>query len=322
MDPELVSKHYKGRQQLLTLQHEHEKRDHYVCCVVLGLKLLASLGPNLKSVMDLQHDFDVKSLKLKLEYSAKSSFQEAKIDTLKDENTKLKAKLLTLEKAAASASSRPSSILKSLTTSRGSSDILISNGQTRKGLFTPTKPLASVSAADDPFSLSARARNIFGTSSRRPLLDDASLISSTPFKRLPEAGFSDNSNTDTHSPTSETLLRRSRSGSSTADEQNDSTDEEPFASAESAISNTSTASVDRKKRRRKLQLRNASRVNLPVQSKTTGNLGLDDEEINTLNYYQDDNFQVNNATDASLILPPPSSDISTGQKRKKTFSIE
>lgn len=286
--------------------------------------MLAALGPKPKSVLDLQHDFEVQSKKLQLEYSAKSSFQEAKIDTLKDENTILKAKLLTLQKSSTTAPTRSGSILQSLSTNKArSTDGAISNGLNRKGLFTPTKPVSSLPSADDPFSLSARVRNIFGTSSRRPLLDDASLISSTPFKRLSEAGFSDNSNTDAHSPTSETLLRRSRSGSLTATEQSDSTDGEPFASADSTIPAASPATIDTKKRRKKLQLGNASRVNLPLDSKTTGNLGLDDEEINTLNYYQDNNFQVDGAEDVSLIFHQPGKDVLLGTKpKKKKFSIE
>lgn len=317
MDHSLLSKHYRGRESLKAAEAKCERHRWLFWFAALALK---THGSSADRVTDTTHprplsekiDYELEINKLKIEHSSKTTFQEAKLDALKEENTKLKAKLLALEKAAASAATprRDSALLRLNKKPEKESPFI---GKARNLIFTPREPSLGRTA-------SQTVNNILGRTSPRGLFPDTTFISSTPFrqfttstpyKQLPAGGFLDASTTD-QSPSLELLKRKLSLG--TASTHEPTSDEENFASANSSLADLSTGSIPPRKRIRKLKLRNAARVMME-----SAGVVLDEEGVNTADYYQDANFDKDKTASvpADIMKPPPQR-----AKRKKVFSID
>ncbi|KAI5958927.1 hypothetical protein KGF57_002361 [Candida theae] len=170
VDLRLINKHYALREQIRQLLQEDEERKNFIKLSILRLSALKRGGegtrakkstrgsPSKPAVNSATKDYEIELNKLKQEYSTKSKLHDAKLQSLRQENERLKAQVRKLNSDGSS-----SSISKLQPKKR--------NLPSHRSIFSPEK-FSSIS------SKSSTSRHLF------PTIFDDELI--TPIKKIPE----------------------------------------------------------------------------------------------------------------------------------------
>lgn len=112
----LISRHYELREKILDLIREDQERKNVIKLSILRLailkqgeiartKKLAKGSPTKVAVKSLAKDYEIELNKLKQEYSTKLKLHDAKLQSLKQENERLKAQVKRLNYDSSSSSS-------------------------------------------------------------------------------------------------------------------------------------------------------------------------------------------------------------------------
>lgn len=296
------------------------------------------------------HEYELVISKLKQLYSTQERIQESKIEALKEEVDKLKLEL----KWKASTSKYELSKFNPGTKiglSQFKSSYLNSNPLPSEYLSPPSK---SIFSPKDPIDSILSPLKI--TKSKNPLLtkkhvkgdifNNATNELSNILNRSHESPYSPRKspsrlsfvkNFDKSNDSVQTTPTKSKKAAtdyksppfihSTANnlEVSDDDDDDAFASAHMSISSdTSENGTKKKKRRLQILTSQASKIqiaNILPKDKSEG-LHLEDEDVNSLNYYHDDNFKDDSFTGS--VKRPAEEAVTNPVKKKKTnvFKIE
>lgn len=322
---------------------------------------VSELDVRIKSLNDLNHDHQLQLARLRHLSSTKEKLHEAKIEALLQENTRLKQALslnlkvpsttsfqpriaLNITRPAAFGSSQLRNyslpVLKSLTTGEGTdASILSPISRKRDGLqllkgdlfsITNTQDVNVDDIADVKLKVSLTAASGRTVPSRTSSQQNprslegpnAGTPHATPTKRGGETSTSMLTDLDEPDANSTTLVTATSNNSGLLSE------DDTFASANSTLNgNTSLGSVLFKKKKKKMILSRTDAAKLPLADgklKPQGKgLNIEDEDVNTLNYYDDENFKedksglpvISRKRPLSLEVPEP-------KRRKNVFTID
>lgn len=165
----LISRHYELREKILDLIREDQERKNVIKLSILRLailkqgeiartKKLAKGSPTKVAVKSLAKDYEIELNKLKQEYSTKLKLHDAKLQSLKQENERLKAQVKRLNYDSSSSSS--------------------SIFQTRKRVLPSHRSIFSPEKFGSTTNKTSIIRHTF------PTIFDDELI--TPIKKIPE----------------------------------------------------------------------------------------------------------------------------------------
>ncbi|KAG5420403.1 hypothetical protein I9W82_002284 [Candida metapsilosis] len=194
VDSRLISKHYELREKIQNLVHEDQERKNLIKSSVLRLCILkqgdgartkkSTKGSPTKHVASsTTKDYEIELNKLKQEYSTKSKLHDAKLQSLKQENERLKAQVRKLNSDSSSSSAGNLQPRKRMLSHRS--------------IFSPEK-----------LSLPSNKSNIIRHSF--PTIFDDELM--TPIKKTPETKLASDlmKSASAASPTKETRSQDSR----------------------------------------------------------------------------------------------------------------
>lgn len=303
MSTVLIDEHYRLRQTLRDIENEDADRRRLIqLCVFKMLTLKSTIEPESKTntatktapavaakaaaaLPEKLHDYELRISVLKQQLSTKEKVHEAQVDELKERVAYLQTQLDEKEPARAG---RPKILSPPL--SAGNSRSLLA----QSGFGKPTiahsifSPLArpnllkgkgnSFSSSKSPFGLNFASQASLKLSQSESTKTNAYFSSpntSTSFEQTPSRNPAKLTKLDDHENPAANLTLANMT----------SEGDETFQTA-----NGSITLVSGKKKKKKIQLLSseASKVILDLQGK---GLHVEDEDLNSLNYYEDENFK-------------------------------
>lgn len=389
VDQESVHRHYRTRNELKQIEHENNARKNLIKLTILQVianhhfKSIQPAGrgrrtkkqaakqvkvPDVTNLLDEQlNEYEVTINKLKLEHSTSSKLQEAKINSLKEENMKLKSQVKELRQSANKLSLlsfgngpltlKSHTSLKVSPSLRASKNFNMHKGSTvppfnpmsvfdtimtpvRKSKLTLNRPTRSKTEFTPPHRQPDTTSTSISTGVRSSSVVPSSpttsnITTSTPTKYM--ASFDKSENEGSSSP--DFTPKRLAHKEITATDEDHHSASSSFVSANSTMRNHSTDvetnSKSENPRRLKKIKRPSKKLQLSKSRRTFENKlikngsekishGLDDDDLNHLNFYADENFK-------DLGLSPPKKHSMTDnneaeqpkqKKQKNVFSIE
>ncbi|ODV79990.1 uncharacterized protein CANTADRAFT_33233, partial [Suhomyces tanzawaensis NRRL Y-17324] len=359
---EKVLGHYKLRDELAELQRQNDRRKHLVMLGIQKVVLLSQApkktakGTNEATRLKTQvNDYELYTNKLKQEHSTKIKLQEAKLEALREENSKLKSQIKSL-KDSVIYNRGPGNILSSRTIPSPFTlpkfsfkhdelnplgiakpilklDKILTPVAPRvkkpKRTYITSKNINQFDLLMNPGSTLNKSEDILAdllktkdSSTEPPVLESTSVktsvppsssegntTKSTPLKTPSRQSFIENfdKSSDSNSASPEFTpsrakpqvgsLKRITSSAAVSEHKMtlfSVTEEDTFTSANSTMLGMKSDDETTKRRKKKLQLwkSNATKIDLAADKKSKS-FGLEDENLNSLNYYQDENFALN-----------------------------
>lgn len=313
----LLELHYSLAENLRDLEHEDESRKALIrLCVVrahtfqprsqgliTSAEQTASSVPTSESqeIQRKLRDYELRISVLKLQLSTKEMAHEAQVDELKEVVKNLRGQIRT--SSAAKIVSAGRSIEKPRLASPPSS-----TGAARESAIANRSIFSVVSPS---FSMLLKGKgNSFADSGLDSIASQATLKLSQ--KAAVFSANSSSESTPSRNRTDEPFSGKlAKSGPDASGSDNDDT----FQSANTTFSDSS-----QKKRKRKVQLLSteASKLILDLQGK---GLHVEDENLNSLNYYQDDNFLDDTALPVRALERPSEAAQGPPSKKRHVFKI-
>lgn len=330
VDSTLIYKHLETQNELRELENRDEKRKSLIRLAVLrviALNKVAEHKPQtdeMEHLVTKNHEYQVIIDKIKQEHSTKEKLQASKIETMKEEITKLKLQLKANTITPSASSGGYSSGLQwlrnqeSLHSSTLNSRLKLKyNEGVSSSALSPTYPTSLQNVSDNSsviltplrkkkFPIPTTKREYTNYNTLRKKIEEKMnnpgttipLSKSTPIKDNTPEKLETRTNSFSKRAESTPISNKiepERDISSANTSRNTSlvsaTDDDTFASANSSLGSVkSVESTKSEKKKKRLKLWKSEATKVTLESEKRENDNLDDVNMNSVAYYQDSNF--------------------------------
>ncbi|KAK6205017.1 uncharacterized protein RJT21DRAFT_12556 [Scheffersomyces amazonensis] len=358
VDITLLSAHYDNREELLKILEDDHKRKESIKLAVLqimlnGGKKDVSANEDLSKKID---QYEVTINKLKQDHSTKVKLMEARLEAVTTENMRYRDRMKAIDQSSSKGHqvsnlntiNRPKNVSNNVLSPMGR-HINPKRKYLTASIISVLRQQSMILDDPPPHSKAHKIESLPSETDSQTQIDSSSQPNSQinsqpdipnqnssqtdpeshpePVLRTPSAkafvkGFDLSSTSDSDSGDVTPSKRKNSNISLSGDDTTTKSADNTFTSANSSVGGTQSDDENKKKSKKKLQLWK-SEITRPNE-KRSHSLGLEDENVNSLNYYEDNNFLGDDSPAKNTQKRPVASnnnDETTNKRKKNIFTI-